>query len=208
VYWGGEITHSANISPNGIAKGIEHLAEEASQQHMIMQPFDGTNGLELCHLAEDTNHLLRGPSWLPLMIPLQTNAQEQPVVCRTSGPIQVSQNSSSAEERDALVRASHIPSIGPVLERHEDADESEIQGSPQPSEIGQGPEVSEPLNAAKAIHSCHPEGCRQSSNPAAFDLSKPTKPPSISLLQEAAVVGIQRPEEPHIPRLALEEMIG
>ncbi|KFZ23526.1 hypothetical protein V502_01995 [Pseudogymnoascus sp. VKM F-4520 (FW-2644)] len=192
---GCETTQSANadISPNG----IERPAEEANQQHMTTQSLDGTDGLELSQLAEDTNRISRAPSRPPLIVPLQTNAQAQPAVCTTSGTIQVSQNSSSAEERDrmrglcqlsepdkerehsisaedfeppqtqspqrslivflryapakGLARASHIPGIGPVLERLENADESEIQGSSQPSEIDQEPEVSEPFNAAEAI---------------------------------------------------------
>jgi hypothetical protein len=195
----GERTHSANadISPNGIAKGIKRLAEEANQQHMTTQSLDGTDGLEFSQLAEDTDRLPRGPSRPPLMVPLQTNAQGQPAVCTTSGAIQVSQNSSSAEERarmrglcqlsetdkerehsisaekigppqtqspkrslivflrytpaKELARTSNIPGIGPVLERLENADESEIQGSSQPSEIVQEPEVSEQFNAAEAI---------------------------------------------------------
>ncbi|KFX93074.1 hypothetical protein V490_05021, partial [Pseudogymnoascus sp. VKM F-3557] len=320
---GGEITHSANadISPNGIAKGIERLAEEANQQHMTTQSLHGTNGLEFSQLAEDTDGLPRGPSRPPLMVPLQTNAQEQPAVCTTSGAIQASQNSSSAEERDrvrglrqlsetdeerehliaaeeigppqtqspkrsltvflqhtptkVLSRASHIPGIGPVLERLENADEIEIQCSSQPSEIYQQSEVSEPFNAAEAIqepsvlqqttsntekrtslqeastqpsnsnlhmssssalvegrnqrravslatsvaqgldHSCPPEGCRRNFNPAVlrtsseyFDLRKPPEPSSISLVRKATTASIltevQRPEEPHIPRLAVE----
>ncbi|OBT45186.1 hypothetical protein VE00_04320 [Pseudogymnoascus sp. WSF 3629] len=50
-----------------------------------------------------------------------------------------------------LARASNIPGIDPVLEHLKNADESEIQGSSQPSEIDQEPEVSEPFNAAEAI---------------------------------------------------------
>ncbi|KFX93059.1 hypothetical protein V490_05023 [Pseudogymnoascus sp. VKM F-3557] len=313
---GGEITHSANadISPNGIAKGIGRLAEEANQQHMTTQSLYGTDGLEFFQLAEGTDGLPRRPSRPPLMVPLQTNAQEQPAVCT----IQVSQNSSSAEERDrvrdlcqlseaneerehlisaeeteppqtqspkrslivflqhtptkVLARASHIPGIGPVFKRLENADEIEIQGSFKPSEIEQQPEV---FNAAEAIqepsdlqqttsntekrtslqeastqpsdstlhmssssalvegrnqrravslatsvaqgpdHSFPPEGCRRNFNPAVlrtsseyFDLPKPLESPSISLVQEATtasiLTGVQRPEEPHIPRLALE----
>ncbi|OBT60966.1 hypothetical protein VE03_09767 [Pseudogymnoascus sp. 23342-1-I1] len=163
---GGEITHSAiaDISANEIAKEIERLAEGANKQHMTTQSLDGTDGLEF----------------------------SQPAVCTTSGAIQVSQNSSSAEERDrmrglcqlsetdkerehlieppqtqppkrslivflpyapakGLARTSHIPGIGPVLEPLENADDSEIQGSSQPSEIDQEPEVSEPFNATEAI---------------------------------------------------------
>jgi hypothetical protein len=320
---GCETTQSANadISSNGIARGIERLAEEANQQHMTTQSLDGTDGLEFSQLAEDTDGLPLGPSRPPLMVPLQTNAQEQPAVCTTSGAIQVSQNSSSAEERDrvrglcqlsetdeerehfisaeeieppqtqslkrslivflqhtptkVLARASHIPGMGPVLERLENADEIEIQSSSQPSEIDQQPEVSEPFNAAEAIqepsvlqqttsntekrtslqeastqpsnstphmssssalvegrnqrravslatsvaqgpdHSCPPEGCRWNFNPAVlrtsseyFDLPKPLESSSISLVQEATtasiLTGVQLPEEPHIPRLALE----
>ncbi|KFY95106.1 hypothetical protein V500_02949 [Pseudogymnoascus sp. VKM F-4518 (FW-2643)] len=317
---GDEITHSdnADISPNRIANGIERLPEEANQQ------LDGTDALELSQLAEDTDRLPQSPSRPPLMIPLQTNAQEQPAVCTTSEATQLLQNSSSAEDRDrmrglfqlpetdkqrehlisaedikppqtqapkrslivffrytpakVLARASHTPGIGP--KRLENVDESECQGSSRASEIDQEPEVSEPSNATKAIqepsvlqqtlelvkrfrmsntekrslqeastqpsnsslhvssgsglvearnqrravslatsvaqgsdHSCPPEGCCQSFNPAGvrtsaedFDLPKPPEP-SISLVQEAALsipTGVQLPEEPHIPRLALE----
>jgi hypothetical protein len=99
---GCETTQSANadISWNRITKGIERPAEEASQQHMTTQLLDGTDGLELSQLAEDTDRLSRAPSQPPLTVPLQTNAQAQPAVCTTSGTIQVSQNSNSAEDRD------------------------------------------------------------------------------------------------------------
>ncbi|KFZ00704.1 hypothetical protein V500_00966, partial [Pseudogymnoascus sp. VKM F-4518 (FW-2643)] len=50
-----------------------------------------------------------------------------------------------------LARASNIPGIDPILEHLKNADESEIQGSSQPSEIDQEPELSEPFNAAEAI---------------------------------------------------------
>ncbi|KFY98952.1 hypothetical protein V500_01500 [Pseudogymnoascus sp. VKM F-4518 (FW-2643)] len=194
---------NADISPNGIAEGIERPAEEANQQHMTMQSLDGTDCLEFSQLAEDTDRLSRALSRPPLIVPLQTNAQLQPAVCTTLGTIQVSP--AGEREQEATSQPSNITiymsSNSDLVEGRNQRRDVSLAIS-----IAQEPDKSYPI-----------EGCRRSFILAAlppssedFNPPKSPEPPIISLVQEATALSIRTgdrcSEDPHIPRSALEGM--
>ncbi|KFY76604.1 hypothetical protein V498_09550 [Pseudogymnoascus sp. VKM F-4517 (FW-2822)] len=181
-----EITHSANadISANSIAKEIERQAEEANQQHMATQLIDGRDGLESSQLPEDTDCLHRGPCWLPLMVPLQTNAQGQPAVCTKPGAIQVSP--AEGREQEATSQPSNIT-------LHMSSNSDLVEGRNQRRDVS---------HAIIAQESYPTEGCGRNFIPAAlppssedFNPLKPPEPPHIHCS-----------EDPRIPRSALEGM--
>ncbi|KFY31271.1 hypothetical protein V493_01252 [Pseudogymnoascus sp. VKM F-4281 (FW-2241)] len=200
-----EITHSdnADISPNGVARGVEPLAEEANQQHMTTQSIDGRDDLKSSQLSEDTERLHRGPSRPPLMVLLQTNAQWQPAVCTTPGAIQVS----PAEEREQ--EGTSQPSN---ITLHMSSNSDLVEGR------NQRRDVSLAISIAQEPDKSYPtEGCGRNFIPAALPPSsedvnplKPSEASDISLVQEATALSIRTgdrcSEDPHIPRSALEGM--
>ncbi|KFY26574.1 hypothetical protein V493_04005, partial [Pseudogymnoascus sp. VKM F-4281 (FW-2241)] len=141
-----ETTHSAtaDISSNGITKGIECPAEEANQQHMMKDSKSTEERMQMRVLSRlsdsvgEPEHMISAEEF------------EQPQLRSQRSLIVVLLYTPSTELARAIAR---------VLEQLEKADDREIRGSSQLSEIDQVPEQPDPFNATEALQ--EPQGLPQ-----------------------------------------------
>ncbi|KFZ24293.1 hypothetical protein V502_01233 [Pseudogymnoascus sp. VKM F-4520 (FW-2644)] len=135
-----DTTHSAtaDISSNGIVRGIERPAEEANQQHMMKNPRSTEERRQM-----RGEHVISAEEFeLP-----QLRSQRSLIVVLRYTPA------------TDLARASNICGISRVLEQPEKADEREIRGSSLSLETDRVPGQPGPFIAAEAIQ--EPQGLPQ-----------------------------------------------